>query len=86
MKQKFNTSWIFQKLGGACRAGYPAVVASGEAACSIHYIKATQVSSGEWEMVNQKVEFRNTQRLQKDEHVLMDAGCEYHGEHQVWMS
>jgi len=49
-----------QKLGGACRAGYPAVVASGEAACSIHYIKATQ-------------------RLQKGELVLMDAGCEYHG-------
>jgi len=49
-----------QALGGACRAGYPAVVASGEAACSIHYIKATQ-------------------RLQEDELVLMDAGCEFHG-------
>ena len=44
MRRKFNFCWIFQKLGGACRAGYPAVVASGEAACSIHYIKATQVS------------------------------------------
>ena len=49
-----------QKMGGACRAAYPAVVACGEAACSIHYIKATQ-------------------RLKKDELVLMDAGCEFHG-------
>jgi len=35
-----------QRLGGACRAAYPAVVAGGEAACSIHYIKATQRLKG----------------------------------------
>ena len=45
----------FQRLGGACRAAYPAVVAGGEAACSIHYIKATQVGAG---MVKLKPELK----------------------------
>ena len=104
----------FQRLGGACRAAYPAVVAGGEAACSIHYTKATQVGAGivklqpDQEKWNYKTkaskdyrrnprsrcedkawepeaDFWYIQRLKGNELLLMDAGCEYHGEHlRLW--